>query len=368
MQLDKKISFYLPSLRGGGAERSMLNLAQGFANRGYLVDLVLAKAEGPYLSLVPDNVQIVDLRASRVLKSLPGLVCYLRREQPQAMLSAMGHANLIALWAKRISNVPVRLGVTIRNTTSISIKHGNYIRSKMILLFSKWFYESADSIIAVSKGVADDLSQFACIHRTKISVIYNPVVTNDLMEKAKEVPEHPWFNDQYPPVVLGVGRLSKQKDFGSLINAFALVREKKSARLVILGEGDERANLETQIDDLGLEHYADLPGFVDNPFAYMSRACVFVLSSAWEGLPGVLIQAMACGVPVVSTDCPSGPREILEEGKWGKLIPVGDIYQMANAIESALNGDKVDARERAIFFNEETIVDEYIHVLNLENR
>ena len=315
----------------------MVNLAKGFAEQGLKVDLVLAKAEGPYLSQVPARVRVVDLKASRVLTSLPGLVRYLKQERPAALLSAMNHANIVAIWARKITGIPCRLVVSVHSTLSKETENASYARTRVMPFFIRWFYPWADSIVAVSRGVAEDLVKVTGIPRELIKVIYNPVVTPKLLEKAKVSIDHPWFRSGQPPVILSVGRLTKQKDFPTLIRAFALVRTERSARLMILGEGEERPKLEALVRELGLEDDVSMPGFVDNPYAYMARAAVFVLSSLWEGLSNVLIEAMAVGTPVVSTDCPSGPAEILEGGKWGKLVPVGDVEGLAGAITEQIS-------------------------------
>jgi glycosyltransferase involved in cell wall biosynthesis len=323
-----KIALFLPSLRGGGAERVMVNLARGFVERGLRVDLVLARAEGPYLSQVPKEVRVVDLGARRVLYSLPGLVRYLRRERPQAMLSALNHANIVAIWAKLLARVQTRLVVAEHSTLSRSTENASSVRAKLLPFLIKTFYPYADAVVAVSRGVAEDLVTTTKLPMEKIKVIYNPVITPELFAKAEEPLDHPWFRPGEPPVVLGVGRLTQPKDFPTLIRAFALVRKERPARLMILGEGEERPKLEALVRELGLEEDVALPGFVENPYKYMKRAAVFVLSSRWEGLPTVLVEALALGIPVVSTDCPSGPREVLEPHEE-LLVPVGDANALA---------------------------------------
>ncbi len=326
-----KIALFLPSLRGGGAERVMVNLARGFAERGLKVDLVLAKAEGPYISQVPQEVRVVDLGARRVLYSLPGLVRYLRQERPCAMLSAMSHANIVAIWARSLADVETHLVVTEHTTLGQSTENATLVRARFMPVLIKRFYPRADAVVAVSRGVADDLAIRSGLPAEKIKVIYNPVVTPELFAKAEEPLDHPWFQPGEPPVILGAGRLTPAKDFSTLIRAFALVRKKRPARLMILGEGKDRPKLEALVHELGLEGEAALPGFVDNPYNYMKRAAVFVLSSRWEGLPTVLIEALALGTLVVSTNCPSGPAEILQ-GHKEFLVPVGDANALARAI------------------------------------
>lgn len=362
-----KIVLFLPSLRGGGAERVMVNLARGFAERGIKVDLVLAKAEGPYLSQVPPDVRIIDLNVQRVLYSLPGLVRYMRRERPMAMLSALNHANIVAIWAKMLSRTKTRLVVSEHSTLSQSTENATLWRVKLMPFLIRFFYPYADTVVAVSQGVADDLIARTRLPEKKVKVIYNPVITSELFAKAEEPLDHPWFRPGEPPVILGVGRLTKEKDFPTLIRAFALVRKERPAKLMILGEGEDRFKLEALVRELGLEEDVALPGFVENPYKYMKRAAVFVLSSRWEGFGNVLVEAMALGTPVVSTDCPSGPAEILEEGKWGRLVPAGDIEAMAEAITAVLNGYKKDGRLRSLAFSVNYIVDEYAKVLGLHS-
>ncbi len=362
-----KIALFLPSLRGGGAERVMVNLARGFVERGLRVDLVLARAEGPYLSQVPKEVRVVDLGARRVLYSLPGLVRYLCRERPQAMLSALNHANIVAIWAKLLARVQTRLVVAEHNTLSRSTQNASSVRVKLLPFLIKTFYPYADAVVAVSRGVAEDLVTTTKLPMEKIKVIYNPVITPELFAKAEEPLDHPWFRPGEPPVVLGVGRLTQQKDFPTLIRAFALVRKERPARLMILGEGEERPKLEALVRELRLEEDVALPGFVDNPYKYMKRAAVFVLSSLWEGLPTVLIEAMALGTPVVATDCPSGPAEILENGKWGHLVPVGEPLHLARAILKILQDDVYISPPKVAWkrFSKDNAVIAYLQVLGV---
>lgn len=360
----EKLALYLPSLRGGGAERVMVTLANAFAERGYGVDLVLAKAEGPYLQEVAEAVRVVDLRSSRVLFSLPGLLRYLRSERPRALLSAMGHANVIAVAARELARVPTRVVVSERNHLSVSIARARSLRARMLGRFMRRAYRRADGIIAVSGGVADDLAAHIGLARENVQVVFNPVVDSRLRALAAEPVDAPWFKKGDRPLVLAVGRLTEQKGFFTLIRAFARLRATQPARLAILGEGELRNELESEVKRLGLKKDVSLPGFVDNPFSFMRHADLFVLSSAWEGLPNVLIQAMACGIPVVSTDCPSGPAEILESGRWGRLVPVGDDKALAEAMAATLDeAEHPDVAARAAEFSVDRAVEGYLRVM-----
>jgi glycosyltransferase involved in cell wall biosynthesis len=333
---NKRVAIFLVSLEGGGSERIALNLAQGFAERGLEVDLVLQRAKGPYLDQVSDKIRIVDLRAGRMALAIFPLISYLRRERPPFLLSLMMGANIIAILSKKLARVDTRLMISEHLTISVATQNAGSLRGRYLPLLAKRIYPWADGIVAVSEGVAEDLAHILGLPRKKIEVIYNPVITPELLEKAREPVDHPWFQPGEPPVILGVGRLTEQKDFPTLLRAFALVRKERAARLVILGEGEDRPQLKALVDELGIAEDVDMPGFVDNPYGYMAGAAVFALSSRWEGLPTVLIEAMALGKPVVATDCPSGAREILNDGRYGTLVPVGDAKRLAAGISGML--------------------------------
>lgn len=331
------IAFFLPSLRGGGAERIMVNLAHGITERGLPLDIVLSVAEGPFLSQLPSAVRVVDLRAGRVLRSIGPLADYLRRERPRVMVSTQSHANLVALWAAKLARQATPVVVTEHNTLSQTSRQESRLMGALWPHLLRTFYPWAASIVAVSRGAADDLAVESGLPRGGIEVIYNPVISEHLLTLSRQAPDHPWLCPGQLPVILGVGRLTPQKDFATLIRSFAEVRRHRPARLIILGEGEDRDALLALARQLGLgdDEFA-LPGFRENALAYMAASAVFVLSSAWEGLPTVLIEALATGTQVVATDCPSGPKEILQDGRLGALVPVGDADALAGAIVAAL--------------------------------
>lgn len=362
----KKIAIFLPSLSGGGAEKMMVNIARGFSENGILVDLVLGNAKGPYMSMVPKEVRIVDLKSTRLLLSLRKLAKYLRDEKPQSLLVTLESSSVIALLAKIISRVSTKLVVRIPNNMSQQMKNAKSVKHKFILRLASMLYKKADGIIAISKGVAKDTAKVTGIPLEKIEVIYNPVVTDELITKAMEQVNHKWLkNDSEIPTIIGVGRLSKQKDFPVLVEAFSKVIKKRDARLVIIGEGEEQESLNQLVKDLELTEKVDFIGFVDNPYKFMEKSSVFVLSSAWEGFGNVIVEAMACGTPIVSTDCKSGPSEILDNGNFGKLVPVGDSEKMASAIieslDSSINPELI--KERAAEFRLDSIKKQYLKML-----
>jgi glycosyltransferase involved in cell wall biosynthesis len=365
-----KIAIFLPSLNGGGAERVMVTLANAFSERGYAVDLVLAKVQGPFLSNVLPSVRIVDLKVDRVIMSLLPLIRYLRRNRPTAMLVAMTHTNLVAILARMLSASSTRLVVSERSTISVDRSKAQGLVARIIYALVPKLYPYADCIIAVSQASSVDLERYANLPEASVKVIYNPFDLEYIKGSAAEALDHPWFRPGQPPVVLGIGRLTEQKDFSSLIFAFAKLRQKGSTlRLMILGEGELRANLEADVAECGLTaDDVQMPGFVSNPYAYLARCAVFVLSSRWEGLPGVLIEAMACGATVISTDCPSGPSEILEGGRWGALVPMGDVSILALEIAEALNRTHhPEVIKRSAFFAVGPAVDKYMSTLMKES-
>ncbi|WP_310482246.1 glycosyltransferase [Chamaesiphon sp. VAR_48_metabat_403] len=360
----QRIAFFLPTLAGGGAERVALNLLAGMRERDLLLDLVVADTEGPYLEQIPTGVRLVNLGTGRVMKAIPALARYLTETKPVALLSHMNHANVAAILARDLARSKTKLTIVEHNTLSTS--KSNLQRSKFLPTMMRWLYPRADEIVGVSQGVATDLELQLGFDPGTVRVIYNPVVDRELLAKATMPVVHPWFEAGNPPVFLAVGRLSEQKDFSNLIRAFALVRQQQSARLIILGEGETRSTLEAEIATLGIGADVSLPGFVQNPYAYMSNATTFVLSSRWEGLPTVLIEAMACGCAVVSTDCPSGPEEILAAGEYGLLVPIEDSPALADAMLQTLttDTDRLKSIERGRYFSADLAVDAYLKLFD----
>jgi len=363
----KKISLFLPSLRGGGAERVFLNLAKGFAERGFSVDLILAQKEGAYLDKVPEGVKIVDLNSRRILYSLFPLVRYLKKEQPDVLISGMSHVNIISLLAKMFSRVDTDIIVTEHNPYPLGRRDISLVKKLVTKMLMRLFYPSAKTVVTVSRYVRDNLIEAIGISINNFRVIYNPMDLEEIRERSKEQTNHKWLRKKELPIILGVGRLTEEKDFPTLVKAFAKVRKKLDAKLIILGEGERRGDLEQLILNLGLEEDVDLPGFVKNPYSYMAASDVFVLSSLYEGFGNVLVEAMACGTSVVSTKCPGGPSEILDKGKYGKLVPVGDVEAMEKAIIETLHNLKLSADElqkRASHFSVERATDRYLQLID----
>ena len=361
-------------MTGGGAERVMLGIATALADRGMCIDLVVNRAEGELMELVPDNIRLIDLDSNKTVESFMNFARYIRRELPDVVISAPLRPNVIAMVAKLLFRRDLTVFVRQDNTLSVQSAASSFRNRLMWRVFRyllpvsdgiRYLLPASDGIIAVSRGVSDDLCEMAPSSSRKVKTLYNPVVWPDHSERAMAPVDHPWFNDTGVPVVLSVGRLVPVKDHAMLLRAFARVVEARPVRLVILGEGSERGKLTELAERLGIAQHIDLPGFRDNPLSYMSKSDVFVLSSQYEGFANVLPEAMACGTSIVSTDCRSGPSEILEAGKWGRLVPVGDWQAMADAVIDSLDDptspDSLIAR--ASEFSAEASVDRYLELL-----
>jgi len=396
-----RIAIVMHGFSGGGMENSMLRLGAAFLARGLAVDFLVGQAQGELLDRVSAEARIIELSKIAVLRArpygfaadpaawanllrpkgrmgmlkplvrrLPAFVSYLRQDRPDAILAAEPRYNVIAVWGRDLAGLRSRVVISERVQASLHASCGGPWGEHDLHDILQRAYLKADAVVAVSDGVADDLAAHAAIPRERITTVYNPVVGPDLLDKAAEPLDHPWFMRDAPPVILAVGRLDPQKDFATLIRAFAKLRARRPARLMILGAVNP-SNLEHAKElaalpaTLGIAGDVAMPGFTDNPFALMARASAFVLSSRYEGLPGVLIQALGCGCPVVSTDCPSGPAEVLDGGRFGPLVPVGDVEALAGAIEQVLDAPPPAKRlqQRAQLFSIERSVDRYLDLL-----
>ena len=331
-----RIAIFISYSGHGGVERMVNNLARGFLDAGFGVDLVMARTKGGHLDTIPNGVRQIRLETRHTFSALPGLATYLRREKPDALLAAKDRAIKVAILARMLSGYRGRLAGRIGTNVSESISGKGTFHKWAWRFGMRLFYPAVDRIVAVSEGVAEDIRSITNLPPERFIVICNPVITPELFSLSAEPFDHDWFKNTEIPVIIGIGRLTEQKDFPTLIKAFALVRKNRPCRLMILGEGGQRKQLEDQVRQLGLVDDVQLPGFVANPYAPLSRCAVFVLSSRWEGSPNALTEALALGVQSVSTNCPSGPEEILQGGRYGTLVPVGDQRELAEAIYRAL--------------------------------
>lgn len=332
------LTIYLPDLSGGGAERLYISLAPLFIDAGYRVTFLLDRLGGDLLPLLPPGCAVHALNARRQIHALPKLVRYLRRARPDVLIANMEHMNVMAVIARALTGVPTRVVASQHSVFSEQVKRGSWQFRALPMLY-RLVIPFADRVVTVSEGVADDLVKATGLPRRNISIIYNGVVTSDFDDRAALRPAHPWFLEDQP-IILGMGRLVAQKGFATLIRAFARVADRSDARLVILGEGPLRVALEDQVSALGsLSERISLPGFIANPLPLLQGARLFALTSLNEGFGNVIAEALACGTPVVSTDCPYGPAEILGNGRYGRLVPVGDADALGDAFLAALGHD-----------------------------
>ena len=315
----------------------MVNLASGLVASGKRVDFVLVRAEGEFMVDVPPGVRVIDLQARRAIAALPALVRYLRTERPGVLLAALDHANVIAVLAGLLSRASTCVVVSVHAPLSWVHGRDKSLFGKVFLRLIRWSYFRASAVVSVSEGVRHDLIQFLGLEEHKVNTIYNPIIDARLTKMGTEVPKHHWFESRQVPVILAVGRLSVEKDYPTLIRAFHLVRQQRIARLLILGEGEEKIRLKSLVNELSLSQDVEFTGFVANPFAFMKQASCYVISSNFEGFGNVIVEALAMGCCVVSTDCPAGPREILNGGEFGRMVPVGDVTAMAGAILQTIN-------------------------------
>lgn len=357
------LTFFIQDLREGGAERNVARLLSGIVARGVPTDLIVIRKRGRFFAELDPRVNVVELPQHRTLTSILGLKRYIETRRPFALISSLTHTNVAAIIANMAARPSTRLIVVERNQFSLNrtLKHG-LVRLSYGMV--PWIYRRADLIGAVSSGVRDDIAEAVGLPASRIALLHNPVVTDRLASASAAPVEHPWLAAPGPPVILGVGRLSPQKNFALLLGAFAVVRRQRAARLVILGEGDLRGDLEALARSLGIAEDVALPGFDPNPFRYMARASVYVMSSDFEGLPTALIEAMACGCPVVATDCQGGPREILVDGRLGRIVPTNDAAALAAAILETLDapGDATARIGRAYDFSLDRAVDRYLAI------
>jgi glycosyltransferase involved in cell wall biosynthesis len=360
------IAFFLVDLGGGGAEKVMLSLAGGFAERGLNVDLVLVKLAGDYQSLISPKVRIINLAHPRLITSLPLLIDYLKQNRPKVFISALEDANTVAILAKIIARTATRLIVSVHNPLAFVHAKRSALKQKLTPLFIRWLFPFVDAIVGVSKGVCDNIALVSGLPRDKIHVIYNPIFTPELLKKFDAPVDEAWFLNTQISVILAVGRLSTEKDFPTLIRAFALVKQQYPVKLVILGQGGELPALEELVKELELVNDVAFPGFVANPYAYMSKVKMLVMTSIYEGFGNVLVEAIIAGTPVVSTNCESGPAEILEDGKYGDLVAVGDVPALAAAMINTLNNPRNPEllRQRGQEFSLEAALTKYHQLFN----
>lgn len=377
----RRVAFYIPSFERGGIERFVVDLSHALVYRGVDVDVLVHDA-GSRIDDLPDSVRIVRLPGNRLLggafstafprhvavalSSLPSYVSYMQRESPDLILAVQ--LGAVGVLGSRLARSDATVVVRESNTPSTATAETAHRTGRLTPLAKRLVYPRADHIVAISRGAANDVAEWLDVPRERVTVIYNPTNNDRIVARSRESIDHPWFDDDVP-VVISAGRFTDQKDFTTLIRAFSRVREWRDVRLVLLGDGDNRGELEDLVADLGVGADVAFLGYVDNPYGYVARADVFVFSSRYEGLGNALIEAVAVGTPSIATDCPNGPRETLVDGEGGELVPVGDDEAMAEAIERYLDDPALAERYLAVAqehldrFTPATAADQYLSLL-----
>ncbi|MGQ0502925.1 MAG: glycosyltransferase [Panacagrimonas sp.] len=341
-----RVAFFLATSGHSGVDRLMRNLIPAIARRGYAVDQLKVRHHGPDLGDAP-GVRVVDLGSAHVYSSILAVVRYLRRERPDVMLSDKDKVNRSAVMARALAGVDTRLVLRSGTTISVDLSHrGAFDRWLQRTSMSR-LYRNAHAVVVPSLAAARDLCTYTGLPEALVHTVPSPALPSAVLDEPAPRPDHPWFAPGQPPVILGVGELSPRKDFATLLRAFARVRAQRECRLVIVGRGGQLDPLRTLAAQLGVAADVDFPGFRSDPLSFMTHAAVFALCSRWEGMPVVLIEALGCGTPVVATDCPGGSRELLDDGRIGALVAIGDDAALAAALAKSLSEPRDPAARRA---------------------
>jgi glycosyltransferase involved in cell wall biosynthesis len=327
------IAIYMHDLSGGGVERQSLSLAYELQTLGFQVTVVLHQVRGELREKVSDTLRIHDLHSRRTVQDIPQLARYLAREKPDVLLANLDHNNVAALLAKAVVLSRTKVVICQHNPISPGFFSGQSWTYQLIPQAYRMLSPLMARAVAVSSGIADELTRIATIPIGKITTIYNPVIGPDFAYRANQSVSHPWLDKREAPVFVCAGRLSAEKDQQGLLRAFALHRGRIPSRLIVLGAGSLLPELKGLASQLGVADAVDFVGYQQNPLPWFRRADAFVLSSRSEGFGNVLVEAMWCGTPVISTNCKHGPSEILDGGRYGVLVPPGDPNAMAAAMD-----------------------------------
>lgn len=365
-----KLSILISFSGAGGVEKMVMNLVREFARSQNRIDLLVLRASGPHFSDIPANVNVIQLKAKHTFTAIPEIARYLKRERPNSILVAKDRAARATVIARRLAGVNTHIVVRLGTNLSTALSYRSGVSAWLRTAPMQYIYNQVDKIVAVSQGVADDTIAITKVAPEKVMVIRNPVITNKFIDEANQAAPHPWFEDNRVPVIMGIGRFSVQKDFETLLKAFSIVAQAQDVRLIILGDGKKREELEAQIKALSLHERVLLPGFQNNVSTWLKHCDLFVLSSRWEGSPNALTEALALGIPSVSTRCPSGPDELLENGRYGPLVPMGDEVAMASAMLSVLEKplDETTLKQAVEEYHVSLSAKKYLETLNIPNQ
>lgn len=362
---ERRIAFLLNDLHGGGAERVVVTLCNTLSMMGCCVTLLLARHQGPYLGDLSPRVRVLRLKGGRMLFAIPSLVTLIRRERFQCVLAGMDQPNIALLFARFFLPSTTKCFITEHSHPVVSEKSVNNPIWWSIRRLRRLLYPLADHVIAVSENVRQALIDQLRCRPERVTTLHNPIDIEQAERLATEAPPIHWFRDRRIPLLVTAGRLDVAKDYPVMLKAVATLRQRRPVRLIILGDGNERQHLEELRDKLGLQDCVAMPGFMTNPFSFMAAADCFVIASRWEGFGNVIVEALACGTPVVSTNC-GGPREILGNGRYGRLVPTGDPIALASAIATTLDSPRnsVELKERATHFTPERVAKQYLQLID----
>ncbi len=357
MNGDKSLHIFMPSLDGGGMEKMMINLSKSLLRLGVKVNFILMNEKGDYTGSIKKELKVVSFDVKNMVSSVPYLAEYIKNRRPDKIMSVGRASNITLLLASKITEHEFEKVISLRNIVN---EERNKWKDLIYKYLIKITYNGADKYIPISYGVYEDHKRIVDISKDKTKVIYNPAFRKEIVDKSKKKVKHKWFNGK-DKIILSAGRLCRQKNFVLLVKAFSKVNNVIDSKLAILGKGEKREDIIRAARKVGVRDKVDLLGFVSNPYKYMAKADLFVLPSRWEGFGNVIVEAMAVGTSIVATNCPGGPAEILENGKWGDLVPTNSPKAMANAIVDNLrnpqNGD--DLIRRAKNFCIDKIAPEY---------
>ena len=365
-----RLAVFLATSGHSGVDRIMGMLLPAIASRGIKVDLLHVNGKGPHIRSDGENLRVIELGSSHSFTSLRPLIRYLKREEPDALLSDKDRVNQVAIAARWLAGVNTRVILRSGTTITKALENRDLTARITHYLSMRYLYKFADAITTPSTGSAQDLSNFAAIPPDRITVIPNPVDTQTIRRLASDPVAHEWFRPNQPPVIVAIGELGGSKDYETLVRAFAILRRERPVRLFIMGEGKGREKLRKLLIELHLEGEVELFGFTKNPFAYLAKSSLFVLSSHYEGFGMALLEALSLGVPSVATDCPFGPGDILQHGRFGALVPVGDTEAMAVQMALTLNNppDPSFLMEAASPYALERITDRYLEIIGQRDR
>lgn len=369
----QRIALFMSTSGHSGVDRAVRHLVPALAGRGYKVDLLKVRRHGPVIENPPEGVRVIDTGVSTTYAAIPVLIRYLRRERPAVLLADKDKVNRTALLARWLAGArkTTRLVLSSGTTISIDLQHRGTFERWLQRTSMGRLYGFADQVIVTCEAVADDMSSYTGLNRKHIKAVASPVIPGSLLQARPAAPDHPWFQSTSEPgavpVILGVGELGPRKDFPTLIRAFAQLREQRPVRLAIAGKGGQLEALRALSAELGVADDVAFLGYRSDVYALMAHASVFAMTSRWEGLGFVLIEALASGTPVVACDCPSGPSEVLDGGRHGELVPVGDASALASAIRKTLDAPRSaeQCREAARRYEIESATNEYLDAFGL---